>query len=411
MKHGNGGVVPDVTKTALTHIREVIQRILFIGFTVQILLGIAWMCRNMMQVQDYGRMYLWDGNKMTDGMYSVGGGYSFLYHGIFRVLGAYPPVIYVLQTICAFGAGYGILRKFLEKKYAVWGGLVLVTFPFALQCHFAVLPFSFFSSLILFMFSFLHGIKPGGKHLGSLVPAVGCGVLALVLWCGGEPQDDGAAGRSMEAIMASRLAWPTLWVDFDRWPEEIQEATVDVALEATYYPDNMKLLDDALVSGAGAEKAKEYYRKIGRVAWEYHKSMIIRQVGWDVLGYGATAIIFRMQLEGKSYDSYTGRNYEAMRGNSPILTKYYVEYGCWWFGCCLILTVILTLLRMRERRRVPWGMIFLDISISGILIVALTMRGAGMMDYKYTVAVNALWLIWSLVAAYCPGAQVTHSDG
>ena len=129
------------------------------------------------------------------------------------------------------------------------------------------------------------------------------------------------------------------------------------------------------------------------------------------MGYGATAIIFRMQLEGKSYDSYTGRNYEAMRGNSPILTKYYVEYGCWWFGCCLILTVILTLLRMRERRRVPWGMIFLDISISGILIVALTMRGAGMMDYKYTVAVNALWLIWSLVAAYCPGAQVTHSDG
>ena len=97
MKHGNGGVVPDVTKTALTHIREVIQRILFIGFTVQILLGIAWMCRNMMQVQDYGRMYLWDGNNMTDGMYSVGGGYSFLYHGIFRVLGAYPPVIYVLQ--------------------------------------------------------------------------------------------------------------------------------------------------------------------------------------------------------------------------------------------------------------------------------------------------------------------------
>ena len=48
---------------------------------------------------------------------------------------------------------------------------------------------------------------------------------------------------------------------------------------------------------------------------------------------------------------------------------------------------------------ISWGMCIL---ISGITAVLLTMRGAGVMDYKCTIAVNELWVIWALL---CMGGR------
>ena len=394
-------------KEAVMHMGAVIKRILFIGFTIQIILGIVWMCCNFMQVQDFGGMYFADGNSSVVryspvGSYSAGGSYSPLYHCVFSLLGKFPPVMYLLQTTFAFYCGYHFLCKSLQRRYAIWGSLALVTFPFAMQCHLAILPYSFLGSFMLLLFSNLRRLwNKKGSFLCSFGQVAVCAVLIVAMsgWIGGK-KDEKEEGRSFEAVMASRMAWFTLWVDFDRWSEDLQEMTEEVALQATYYPGNMKLLEEAIESRVGTETAREYYWQIAEVGWTYHAPMIIRQIGWDVLGYAVTPVIFRLQLKGQSYDSYTGRNYEAMRGNAPIITRYYIEYGCWWFCCSLILTFILTMVQLLAGGKIRWKAPLLIAFISAVWIAILTMQGAGIMDYKYTIAVNELWLIWSFLIAF-----------
>ena len=276
-----------------------------------------------------------------------------------------------------------------------------MTFPFAMQCHLAILPYSFMGSFLLLLCSNLRRLWNKESFLRSLWQVAVCVILIVAMsgWISGK-KDEEEVGRSFEAVMASRMAWPTLWVDYDRWPEELREMTEKVALQAAFYPGNMKLLEEAIESKVDTETAKEYYKQIVEIGWTYHAPMIMRQIGWDVLGYAVTPVIFRLQLKGQSYDSYTGRNYEAMRGNAPIITRYYIEYGCWWFCCSLILTFVLTMVRLLVGEGIHWKAPLLMVFISGVWIGILTMQGAGIMDYKYTIAVNELWLIWSFLIAF-----------
>lgn len=390
-------------KKAVLHIGAVIKRMLFIGFTIQIILGLLWMCCNFMHVQDFGGMYFTEGNAYLEqrGRYTAAGVFSPLYQMIFSLLGKLPPVMYLLQTAFAFYCRYHFLRSSLRKRYAVWGSLALLTFPFAMQCHLAVLPYSFLSSFLLLLFSDLRGLWKRESALRSLMKA-GVWVILMLAVSGriGNKRDEEGVGRSFEAVMASRMAWSTLWVDYDRWSEELREMAEEAALQATYYPGNMRILEEAIESRVGRDEAKRYYREIAEIGWTYHAPMIIRQIGWDVLGYGVTPVIFRLQMKGQAYDSYTGRNYEAMRGNAPIVTRYYTEYGCWWFSICCLLAFVLMVIRLLTGGRLQWKALLLIMMISGVWIGALTMEGAGMMDYKYTIAVNELWLTGALLTAF-----------
>jgi len=362
----------------------VLKGILLIGFTIQIFLGLAWMCCNVFQVQDFGKID------------TAGAGYR----ALFGLLGEQPTLMYLLQLALAYFAADLFLSRFvkIEKKwFTVWCSLALLTFPFALQCHLALLPYSFMGSLALLVFFFLCKASVGERPLCSLGLAVLCGVLAFVLSGAADVDRKNMPGRSLEAAMAGRIAWPTLWVDYERWPEEVQELTEDVVWEAAFRPGNLKLLQAAIENRATEEEAKEAYRQIAKIGWDYHAYMVVRQIGWDVLGYGVTPIVFRLQLQGEAYDSCTGRNYEAMRGNAPVLTRCYVEYSCWWFGCGLGLTLLL-LVVWWAAGRVGWRWIrpaAVCILAAGLWIAFLTMRGAGLMDYKYTIAVNQLWLLWA----------------
>ena len=55
-----------------------------------------------------------------------------------------------------------------------------------------------------------------------------------------------------------------------------------------------------------------------------------------------------------------------------------------------------------------------SILASGILVVLLTMRGAGIMDYKDSVAVNELWIAWPLLCLVwfsCREKRVPQEEG
>lgn len=475
----------------------VVRGILFTGFTVQILFGLIWMYLNFGYVQDFREAE------------------SVLYGGILNLAGGIPQIMYLIQTAFALWAGYYFLEKLQPsdrsisgKCRAVWRVLVLTSCPFALQCHLALLPFSFMNSLFLLLLSFILQAavrkkpvpdgpgrkecasgelgKPGRKEpasdeLGELeksskkepasdepgeleksgkkecasdgpgelgksgrkecasdepgelgksgrkglasdrpgklerkasagrhrcVPvlltlAVLCGGLAAALSGVADSANREKLGSSIEAAMASRFAWPTIWVDCSNWTEELQEITRDVAWEASFAPGNMELIEKAIEENTAPETAKSYYMQIAEVGWKFHAPMVIRQIGWDILGYTVTPVIMQLQLRGEAYDSYTGRNYEIMGGKAPVLTRNYVDYYSWWFVVSLLLTFVSVVLELFQGEKIRWRNVVASVLIclffSGILAGVLALRGAGIMDYKYTVVVNQLWLIPALM--------------
>lgn len=373
----------------------VIKGIFFIGFSIQIILGIVWMCCNFAHVQDFPASE------------------AVLYSGVFGLLWQCPQIMYVLQLMAGFFAGYFFMQKTFPTGTlrAVWRGFALLTFPFAMQCHLALSPHSFVGSLFLVMLGFVVAAVQKGKVAGkrNLCMALLCALLlVLVSGIADKENRDVFARRGIEGNLASRFSWYTLLNDVDFWSGDLKEVTADAWWSARYCPENMELLLEAIEERTSPESAREYMGQIAKVGWQYRKPTIIRLVGWDVLGYTVTPLVVPMQLSGEAYDSYTGRNYEAMRGETPLLTKYYVNYGCWWFGIELILTVIGggICLRMNTRRKaegkqqskkVTIASVVVCVLISGFFVGLLTMRGAGLMDYKWSYGINELWLVWTLL--------------
>lgn len=375
-----------IVKKAAFHISIVGKGMIFIGFTIQIALGMFWMCCNFMQRQDFGEPL------------------SPLYRGLVGICAGNARIVYLLQLGLAFYAGCRLLHTLRRRVGAessgrggrariVWGSLALLTFPFAMQCHLSLQPHSLMGSLFVLMLCALVGV-PGAVRT-RLLAALSClGLLAALSW--GAEGGEGAPRHSFWSAMASRMAWPDIWNDQDRWTEDLQEMAGEVLWEVSHYPVNMDILFRTIEDKAGAEAAEGYYRQIAEVGWGYHSYMVMRQIGWDVLGYALTPVVFGLQLEGEAYDSFTGRNYEIMRRNAPVLTRYYVDYACWWFGAVLVLSFCLVLARLPARGlsgRKGW--VFpaaVCFAASAVPVFLLTMRGAGLMDYRYTFAVNGLWL-------------------
>lgn len=421
-----------MVKKTVGYFRTLLKGILFIGFSIRIVLGLVWMCFHFAKVQAFGA---------PEGL---------LYPLLLQLFGGIPQVLFLLQLALACFAGNRLLKPVCRSGafWRSWYVMALLTIPMAMQCHMALLPYSFVSSLLFLEVSFC-GQAMGGSECPDVTEiakgAVCWLALALLLpeygWLGGLPlalvvlfrlpgfrkklrrfvycvliiaafggMIAGVNGLTRTEVgyqgsfwfsLASRTTWPTVWNDADRWPDELWEITESVLGETTYSPGNMKrLLQPAIEDAVGAEQAQAYYRLMARQAWQLRKSMIIRQAGWDALVYVLPQVMLPLQLEGEGYDSFSGRNYEIMGGDAPLLTKYYVDYSCWWFVTALAVTVILNVTGFIVGERLfPRGT-FLFLTVCAISAGAITiyyvMRGAGLSDYKCTLAVSAVWTVWAL---------------
>ncbi|MCI9336210.1 MAG: hypothetical protein HFH93_01500 [Lachnospiraceae bacterium] len=392
-------------RKAAPYVCAVLKGMLFIGFSVQIVLGICWVWGNFGQVPSFAESE------------------SALYGGLVRLLGGKAGAVYCLQLAAAFSAGYLFLQalRLRETVFALWRALAFMTMPFAIQCHLSLQPFSLQGTLFLLLLWALLNIRKRRAAV-PLVTALACaGVLAGLSGIM-DPGREEIPGRSIEGALAARFAWPTLWNDYERYEPEMQIVPDSVLWESTFHPGDMRLFQESLESQVGVEKAKEFYLQMAKVGWEYHGPMIIRQMGWDVLGYAVTPVIFPLQMAGAAYDSYSGRNYEVMREHTPVLTRNYVDYGCWWFVWMLVISFFLGIAQLfcrggarggRNGKRAI-GAAAVCCLASGLLVILLTMRGAGMMDYRQTIAVNELWLAGPLLimgSGRCGGAGAGRETG
>ena len=413
--------------------KKAAENILFIGFSIQIVFGLIWMCFNFAQVQEFG--------PVQRGLYSL----------LLKLLSRVPQVLYLLQLLLAYAAGNILLKPICPSGLfkRTWYVLALLTFPMAMQCHLALLPYSFVSSLGLLELSYCREAMNAekGVALPCLAKGAACWlVLAWLLpeygWLGGVPlvltvlirlpefrgslrqlaysiiliaafggilmgidsftRTEDEYRRSFWFSMASRMAWPTIWNDSKAWNEELRSVTDPVRWEVSSRPHNMeRLLQPAIEDTFGEVQAQDYYRDIAEAAWNWHKSMIIRQMGWDALTYAVPEAVLQRQLAGEGYDSYSGRNYEIMRMKNPRLTKHYVNYSCWWFFVATAAALLLVVVRRIAREKVCFRKMgafwAVGILFAGTVVAFYTLRGAGIADYKCTLAVSQLWMVWTFV--------------
>ena len=119
-------------KKMASHVKNVAKCLLFLGFCVQIGLGLIWTFQNIGKEPMFASMQL-------------------------GILNNYFVIIYVVQLLCAFLSYYAfliVIRGGREKKWIyAFGAMALLTVPSVLQCHLSILPYSFMSTAAMVWFT------------------------------------------------------------------------------------------------------------------------------------------------------------------------------------------------------------------------------------------------------------------
>lgn len=421
-------------KKAAGSVLQILKGIFFIGFGVQILLGAVWTCCNFTRLQEF----------------SVSGG--LLYQGLRALAERAFVLLYAVQLALAGAVGYawmGLCHRGSPFLRA-WGTLCLLTFPMALQCHLAVSPYSLSGSLFLLeLFFAVRAVREEDKTLWKvagecacwtaltfllpeyfllgLVPVLLTALLKLPAWrkdlrrLGGVLLLAAAFGGLMTGIrelaggeenpfsrenaalaLFSRTGWPTIWHDAmacwadDEIPGLSVQAVQDTSNRAEDFWRVLKPLADEAFT---ADEAVDFFLQKASVGWILRPGQVLKQCVWDGLCYVASPVCLPAQLRGFGGASYSGRNYELMLRRTPRLSGTFMRYGCWWFTAALPLTVLSILARRLAAGRSgslwgAWKARILCALSAAALALLYTMRGAGRMDYKCTVAAVLLWLAW-----------------
>lgn len=387
------------------HVTAVLGRVIIIGFGIQIVLGMLWMCSAFASLPG-----------LREGIVCVG-----------QIALAGCAGHFFLRSA---GVGRGWLRLF--------GSLALVTFPMLMQCHMTADVRSVTASLILLEtacviratgrpesryfwwaalgFWMLAGLLLGEYFYFGAVPVI----FLLVKWSF-DPGQRGAIWRQIvlaaavggiiagagsfyqerqrpEACIASRFAWTTLYQTYSGWQEEWKDQIgYGTMVEACYEAVGIeKIMLPRLEETVGTGEAGRLMLEISGAAWRRDASRILKEIAWDELGYALPPAVLPLQLQGRAYDSYSGVNYRQILQPAPRLGKGYMDYSCWWFQTGLVLGALMLLLQPRP---MDWKRILTALLTGGLMVSWYTMRGAGQMDYKNTAYVLCLWIGGMIVTA------------
>lgn len=446
-----------IVQKAMGHVSAVLKGVLFIGVSIQIVMGIVWMYCNFPHVPQFGEslFYMQVSRTLRCDEYT-----GILYPVFLWIVRRNHYVVCVLQLAAAYAAARRFLQVFLpgEKWRLAWGSLALMTIPVVLQCHMALLPCSFVSSLLLLELSLLTGavrkeeertlkklaemslcwlalalLLPEYLYLGAIpviLFAICChrkwrgrgripyyGLLLIVSFAGmivginSITQTRGLYGRLHKTplmTMTQRIAWTSIMTEYENWPWQIvYDVGEYTILSSAQYADGMDCYFFPAVEQAVADQtltrqqADDYYTMLTETAWRWHKPVILKEMAWDVLGYGASPLFLQLFLTGRGYDSYSNRNYDFFLEYTPEMSKGYMDYGSWWFAVAAALTALLQVLRlcggMMKEKKVTAGILLCYLFTAGAMILWYTLRGAGMLDYKNTILTVQLWTAWTVL--------------
>lgn len=422
-------------KRMKTHLSAIMGRMLFIGFSVQIVFGLFWMLCNFGARQDFAMR--------SDGL---------LYPVLLKLAPHYC-VVYFFQAAAALGAGYFFLKTIRPSLFwNIWGSLAIFTVPMGMQCHLALLPDSLISSLMLMQCAlFWKAVSSKGKRTILFAEMAGCwlglalleemylyfgGILPLLLLlvtvCGRErfrivsmillfsafvgilfgtydlAKATGAYEKEPKRIsemMFDRFVWSTILREWENWPTQLADIVDGPSIiSSSYYADASDIdLKPALSSVLSQEEMDKLFVDLAKMAWNSYPKRIIHECGWDLAGYVFSPAIAGLMLEGRGCASYCLRNYDIMGRTTPKLTQYYVDYACRWFSAAFLLAVLMEIITVFDMgkaepcRKIRYFGAYMTACLCPVLWYVA--QGAGMMDYKRTVFITGLWIVWQVQKA------------
>ena len=462
---------------------QIAGRFLFLGVSVQILLGICWSVRSFGIFPEFGDSYTWlkaSETLVCDDYMGIGYPlFLMLVKGIESISSIpYTFLADMVQIAVAFVAGAVFLQAcgVTGRTFLCWGSLGLLTFPCAMQTHLAVLPNSLGYSFLLLELSALlrilrqdvaplHGMLRAGiwwglstlfvvenRYLG-LVPLVTVGLIHLwqlrkgtiekkrigqellllaamagilftlvPMWQ--TPGSYGKAENTVSAAMMRRFCWTHMRdrEEYDEWPGQLRDQLEwEDIKRAGYYAGTMeegiqKTLEDRL----GKVEAQKIFREYALYHLKTYTSDNLHQIVWDILGYGMPTVLLQLLLDGRGYDSFSGRNVDIMMTGDPRLTEVLLKYSYWWFLSGIAVMVItgivggiLTMaVRKKDRktqkesrqtsgnRGLFWQMTGLCVITATGMILWYTLQDAGCLDYKNGLLPGSLWLVGMILGIH-----------
>lgn len=404
-------------------------RVLIIGCSVQIVLGMGWMGANLLEKQ----------------LFSPGAG---------QLSSLLCCLIYLLQLAAAFGASYRLLQSVLgsDRRRNIWGSFVMLTFPMAMQCHLALLPDSLVGSLLLLQLSLVaeafSGEQKGEKENRGMLRLAGCalcwllasfllpeylflGAIPVLAMLFGKGAQKLSVSRAVLLILAvfgislagnsllsawnpgralispaqafvGRFAWSSSLRTMEQWPDEIRENIPHMTLAAfPYYTSNVESsLAEPLIEALGEERAEQLMWQVAKIGLTYNARGIVQDCVWDALSYFfAPTALWAHLSQILVRESFSTRNYEIMRSAHPVLTKVYAEYTSWWFTVGLVIAAVTGILNGRGKKPAKTAGAGVVVFLSCAVVAWYTLQGAGVMDYKKTIFIGALWMLWLVAAA------------
>ena len=321
----------------------VMSRVIFIGFCVQIALGMFWMCNAFAGMHDFGK-----------------------------------GIVCVVQ-ILLLGAVLWFLMPKATVPQSLFRVLAVESFPMILQL--LTKP----DLRILVVLILLLGWKACRNRIPvtCLCVILGLGVGAVLI-----------VRADLPALCGSRIVWTTLYRDYYALEDEAKDkidywVMVDSTLDASGVET---ILVPDLREKYSEEEVRVLMGALRDAAWKGHKKQIVKEILWDEAGYVLPPVVLLLQLQHRAYDSYAGLNYRQFLQVSPIWGKYAMRYGCCWFALALIFRLLLVLLE--DGRGCHASALLYAIFTTVVMSAWYTFSTTGKMDYKNVIYILCLWLFW-----------------
>lgn len=403
------------------HISAVLRRVIYIGCGIQIVLGLCWIVCALSRALSSGKGF----GECVIRMPALlcFGGVLWFFLGAFRkgnpfcrafcVAGimSFPMILpFLLQpdrrmlfTAFLLLEWGSLIRSDRERQEDILGKKGLLWFAAGLLFWIAAGSFSWICLAVGLIPLLVLLFRIRGKQSLRLLFAV-LATAGMVT----------AAGKLLHPVdvlvhLADRIAWSSLYVEYDRLPLEDRKALkYDVMVETTYETDGIeRVLVPSLLERRGEEGLHTVLKHMIANAWEFQRPKVLKEMVWDFAGYVMTPPVFLLQLQGRAYDSCSGVNYRDLLLPAPVLGSFYMQYSCLWFLTGIVLRVCRIFLDRigtkglgKEGLRTVFfvgscfpAMVFLQ-------ALLYTLSGAGKMDYANTGLILVAWLTFLVRGCY-----------
>ncbi len=370
-------------------------------------------------------------------------------------------VMYLLQIVLAFVSWYAFSKNvfcFDSRRKNTFIALAVVTNPFAMQVHLAVLEYSFISSflalLVSFQIRFMREWKEAEKNPGlekalrdvsvtslfwlltaltrkEFIITGSLPVIALLITIVKRSVRDKAKASALiwpvivalaftgiicisdslfrdgEGISAAdtvkrnlyyRVAWSENFRDRYHWPEYLTEF-VDEGMMTHFMNDPGLVRDEFteyVIERYGSKETTNKFFTWAKLSFAGNKKQIVKDTVSDIFGYIFTPYKTERTLAGHGDSGFAAGNYDVMKQHNPKLTKIYLRYFSVLYIVFAALCVIIGAGTNSGKLKKAFTLILPAVLIVLLCAIHYSFLGCNVFDHRKVVFTTCLWICFFL---------------